>query len=42
MNLDYRLIGLKRERRHVAGMSRPAKLASVNNKPRFMPFLLVI
>ena len=42
MNLDYRLMGLKRDRREVAVVNRPARVASDNNKPRFMPFLLVI
>jgi hypothetical protein len=42
MNLDYRLMGLKKDRREVAVVKRPASVASDNNKPRFMLFLLVI
>jgi hypothetical protein len=35
-------MGLKRERREVAVVKSPASVASDNNKPRFMLFLLVI
>lgn len=41
MNLDCRLTGLRRDRRDVAVVKRPTKVARVNNKPRFMLLLLV-
>jgi hypothetical protein len=41
MNLDYRLTGLRRDRREVTVVNRPAKVARVNSRPRFMLLLLV-